>query len=593
MELNQYYQPLRLQYSPIDFDTLYRVAAYQKEQIDKVNESLSTQLKEWSKFQSPSEVDTQNWYKLTKGALEPIINEMVKNPDLMKSAEGRYKIQNAINSVDYASLSKLREGAEALATFNQNKSKLQAAGLWNPSRNWNNINTSQYNTLDKGVLEDLSPLQYKSLGEVVRPYIEGLKPSFIAGNVNPNNPNQKLPYTKGWMAITNQDLQRTLNEKANEIIQTPQGNAWYNDIADTMRSVNPEVTEEEIYQQFVNQMMQDAQYKLTAEPVDDTLAMQQDLARYKYRLEHPDVTNSPLTRSGEILSSLEKQQQSALQQYAKYRYKKDYSKLSEEERFAVVTDMIQDYQKDPNKLKYLRINFTPDEYFEYYDPNKLNRTNFTNKKGEKIDGPVMEAYQERPGDVIYTVDGYVANDVPKAFIDKPVSRGAFAVYGQYPTAGGTTTKRIDMQQAMLKIYNVLSNIEYGAFKPSGTAQIGSDRDVLAKGYLYVGEDDLKRAFELTYPNEASDLFELYTNGYKETPDSRKIHKIAEKVENNSNYLNGDNAIYKINIGRSLYGDFSQTSRSDLRYANAVAGSSYVKDNMAMQQGQSYINTQPK
>ncbi|MGM9530815.1 hypothetical protein [Intestinibacter sp.] len=59
-------------------------------------------------------------------------------------------------------------------------------------------------------------------------------------------------------------MQRTLNEKANEIIQTPQGNAWYNDIADTMRSINPDVTEEEIYQQFVNQMMQDAQYKLIA-----------------------------------------------------------------------------------------------------------------------------------------------------------------------------------------------------------------------------------------------------------------------------------------------------------------------------------------
>ena len=601
MQVNRYSQaadiPFISTYVPIDFDTMYRIGTAQKQAVDDALKDLSTNLKTWKEFTSPSIVDTDNWYKLTMGQVAPIVNEMVKNPDLIKSAEGRYRLQNAINNVDYASLSKLKKGAEQLTAFNQNKARLQAAGMWNPSRNWNNKDTLNYNTLQEGILQDISPLQYKSLGELVRPYIEGIKPSFIAGNVNPNDPSQKLPYTKGWMAITNQDLYRTLNEKVNEIVQTPQGYAWYKDIADTVRSVNPNATDEEISQFFINQMMQDAQYKLIAQPVDDTMAMQQDLARYKYRLEHPEEINTPLTRSGEILASLERQQKGALQSYAKTRYDKDYDNLSEEERFAVVTDMIQDYQKDPNKLKDLRINFTADEYFQYYDPNKVNRINFTNKKGEKITGPDMESYQERPGDVIYTVDGYVANDVPKAFIAKPVPY-AYGIsstgYVQHSDAAKENSyKSIDMNQAMLKIYNVLSNIEYGAFKPSGTAQIGSNRDVLAKGYLYVGEDDLKRAFELTYPDEASDLFELYTNGYKEKPNSRKIHKIAEKVDSDSNYINGDNTIYRINIGRSLYGDFSQTSRSDLRYASDVAGTSYVKDNIAIQQGQSYMNTLPK
>lgn len=292
MQVNRYSQaadiPFMSTYVPIDFDTMYKIGTAQKQAVDDALKDLSTNLKTWSQFTSPSVVDTDNWYKLTMGQVAPIVNEMVKNPDLIKSAEGRYRLYNAINNVDYASLSKLKKGAEQLTAFNQNKARLRAAGMWNPSRNWNNKDTLNYNTLQEGILQDTSPLQYKSLGEIVRPYIEGLKPSFIAGNVNPNNPNQKLPYTKGWMAITNQDLYRTLNEKANEIIQTPQGNAWYNDIADAMQSINPDVTEKEIYQQFVNQMMQDAQYKLIAYPVDDTLAMQLELQRNEHKLENSD-----------------------------------------------------------------------------------------------------------------------------------------------------------------------------------------------------------------------------------------------------------------------------------------------------------------
>lgn len=298
MQVNRYSQaadiPFISTYVPIDFDTMYKIGTAQKQAVDDALKDLSTNLKTWKEFTSPSIVDTDNWYKLTMGQVAPIVNEMVKNPDLIKSAEGRYRLQNAINNVDYASLSKLKKGAEQLTAFNQNKARLQAAGMWNPSRNWNNKDTLNYNTLQEGILQDISPLQYKSLGELVRPYIEGLKPSFIAGNVNPNDPKQKLPYTKGWMAITNQDLYRTLLEKTNEIIQTPQGRAWYNDISDSMKTVDPNVTEEEIQQAFMNQMIQDSQYKLMAQPVDDTFAIQSELQRRRYELENKDKNHPVL-----------------------------------------------------------------------------------------------------------------------------------------------------------------------------------------------------------------------------------------------------------------------------------------------------------
>lgn len=594
--VNRYDKPAQAQfinaYAPIDFDALYRIGSANKEAVDKVEKELSAQIKEWGQFKSPSQVDTKRFYDLTLSRIAPIVEEIAKNPDMLKSAQGRAQIQSVINNTDYATLSELKEGADALRLFQRNQAELMSRGLWNPSRNWNNVDVSNYDTKSSGVLKQISPLQYKSLGEVVRPYIEGLKPSFIAGNVNPNDPSQKLPFTKGWMAITNEDLQRTLIEKANEIVQTPQGRAWYNDIADTMRTINPKATKEDIYNAFVDQMMQDSQYKLTATPVDDALAMQKEVARYKYRLEHPEDAQVPMTRSEEFMASLEQKQKSALSSYSNKRYGKKYDELDENQKYAVITELIQDYQKDPSKMNVLQESLTPSEYFMYFDQDKMNRRVFTNKKGEEVKHPDMEAYKQRNGDVVYTVDGYVANDVPRAFISSVSTVNMPTTGGGYQLqAGKATVKEIDMNEAMYKIQNVLNYIESGAFEPSGKVQLSSDRDMKAKGYLYVSEDDLEKAFEMAYPEDASDLFELYTKGYRETPNSRKVHKIAEKVEGDNKYLNGDNNIYRIEIGRSLYGDFAQTSMSNLFYSNKQAGASYNKERMQQIQGQSWLDSQ--
>lgn len=595
MAVNRFDKPAEARfietYAPINFDALYRIGAANKEAVDQAEQQLSSYVKEWSQFKSPSKVDIEKYYQLTRDRIAPLVQQIAENPDILKTAVGRSKIQSLINTTDYAALNELKEGADALRQFQKNQSELIAKGLWNPSRNWNNVDVSRYNTLDEGVLSVTSPLQYKSLGEVVRPYIEGLKPSFIQGAVNPNDPTQKLPFTKGWMAITNEDLRRTLIDKANEIIQTPQGGAWYRDIADAMYTINPNATKEDVYNAFVDQMMQDAQYKLIATPIDDTLAMQREIARYKYRLEHPEDA-VPMTRSEEFMASLEQKQKSSLSNYSQRRYGKKYDDLSADQKYAIVTELIQDYQKNPSKMNMLQESLTPSEYFMYFDQDKTNRRAFTNKKGEEVKHPDMEAYKSRNGDTVYTVDGYVANDVPRAFIRTVSSTMMPSTAGGFQRENTKyTIKQIDMNQAMYKIQNVLNYIESGAFEPSGKVQLSSNRDMKAKGYLYVGEDDLRRAFKTAYPEDAADLFELYTEGYRETPGSRRIHKIAEKVQGEDKYLNGDNDIYRIEIGRSLYGDFAQTSMSNLFYTNKQAGSSYNKERMQQIQGQSWLDSQ--
>ena len=92
------------------------------------------------------------------------------------------------------------------------------------------FDASNYDTLRDGILDQLSPIQYKSMRDIISPYVDDLKPTFIEGNVNPLT-GGRLPFTKGYMAITPEHLTNILDRNINEILRTPQGQMWYRDIA--------------------------------------------------------------------------------------------------------------------------------------------------------------------------------------------------------------------------------------------------------------------------------------------------------------------------------------------------------------------------
>jgi hypothetical protein len=75
--------------------------------------TLSDNMKVWNSFKSASLKDMQNWYDLTTGAAKPLVNEMVNNPDMLKTQEGRGKITALINNIPYDKLNMLISSAEA------------------------------------------------------------------------------------------------------------------------------------------------------------------------------------------------------------------------------------------------------------------------------------------------------------------------------------------------------------------------------------------------------------------------------------------------------------------------------------------------
>lgn len=183
MEANLYDQPAQAKflntYVPINFNELYRIGATQKEAVEQAQSQLGTQLQKWSEFHSPSAKDTQNYYDLTIGKIAPTIQEMSSNPDLIKTAEGRSRLQSLINSVDYSKLGQLKQSREGMIQRQQAIQKLMLEGKYNPL--WHDVDFTNYNTLDpsRGIFNDISPLAYKSEIDLVKPFVDNLKASWI------------------------------------------------------------------------------------------------------------------------------------------------------------------------------------------------------------------------------------------------------------------------------------------------------------------------------------------------------------------------------------------------------------------------------
>lgn len=169
-------------YTPVNFDNLYRAATTQTQMIQKAADDFSNQLRAFGQFTSPSDVDVQNWYNLTIGSkpINDIIQQASQNPNLLKDAAFRSRMQAATNSVDYTALSRLQQSRQMMLNREEMNRQLAARGVFNPE--WHTVDYSNYDTLRQGIFSDTAPTPYKSIREMVEPYVDNLKPSFMGVN---------------------------------------------------------------------------------------------------------------------------------------------------------------------------------------------------------------------------------------------------------------------------------------------------------------------------------------------------------------------------------------------------------------------------
>lgn len=226
MAANMYDQAAQAQfintYVPINFGELYRIGAAQKAAVDEAAQQFGTQLQKFGEFQSPSQVDTQRYYDLTIGRedFQNAINQMVANPDYLKDAANRSSLQSMINSIDYSTLSQLKQSSDNLNARQKMIAQMKAQGKYNP--NWDDININLWDTSNKGIMTELSPLEWMNANQLSNVYFDNLKPSTLQSVYKDGVKYQR-------QGITYDTLKGIAEARFNDLIATPQGQMYYRD----------------------------------------------------------------------------------------------------------------------------------------------------------------------------------------------------------------------------------------------------------------------------------------------------------------------------------------------------------------------------
>lgn len=237
MAANMYDQAAQAQfintYVPINFGELYRISAAQKAAVDEAAQQFGTQLQKFGEFQSPSQIDTQRYYDLTIGRqdFQNAINQMVSNPDALKDAAFRSQLQSMINSVDYGTLSNLRSSRDAMLKRQEVNQKLMLENRFNPL--WHDVDFANYDTVNSKIFDDITPLPYMSVRELVEPYVNNLKGEFLGAK------NGFL-----WNGVTDEMTDAQLQKNLSSIQNIPQ----YQKYLETYQKMglNPEQAQQQL-----------------------------------------------------------------------------------------------------------------------------------------------------------------------------------------------------------------------------------------------------------------------------------------------------------------------------------------------------------
>lgn len=181
MQANRYDRaaeaPIMNTYVPINFGELYRIGQAQRQAVEQAANEFTNTVSKFGEFQSPSAVDTQRYYENSLGKIRDLIDEAATNPDAMKDANFRARLNSRIANLDYATLSNLRQSREGMLARQKANQELMIKGMYNPL--WHDVDFTNYNTVDSGIFNDIAPLAYKSEVDLVRPYVDNLKASFM------------------------------------------------------------------------------------------------------------------------------------------------------------------------------------------------------------------------------------------------------------------------------------------------------------------------------------------------------------------------------------------------------------------------------
>ena len=296
MAVNRYDRPAEAPilntYVPINFGELYRIGSAQKEAVDRAANEISGAIQTFGQFQSPSAIDTQRYYEQSIGQLSDLVEQAATNPDAMKDANFRSRLQSRINNLDYATLSNLRQSSQNLQARQQSIAKMQAAGRYNP--NWDEIDISNWDTATAGIMNELAPVEYLNANELSNKYFDNLRPGSLS-DVWKNG----IKYNA--IGNTYEDLLAVAKAHQNDLINTPQGQQYYKQFLKQY-----EGNEEQAREAFTDMVAQ-SQIDRTLRPTltPDPLFMENLKIQYRYGAQGANVQTALPTRLDFINASIQ------------------------------------------------------------------------------------------------------------------------------------------------------------------------------------------------------------------------------------------------------------------------------------------------
>lgn len=184
MAINRFSTPVESeyisQYVPIPFEQLYALGKEYNTRLDEAYEQMASHIEKYKDFQSPSAIDTARWNQIMQTNVIDRVNALMANPDALKTQAGRAEVQNIINSMPYGEMNELKQSRDQMLQRQKLEQQLSLAGKYNPL--WHGMDYANYSTDKQGVFNDLNLLPYTSELDIVKPFVDNLKASYIGTN---------------------------------------------------------------------------------------------------------------------------------------------------------------------------------------------------------------------------------------------------------------------------------------------------------------------------------------------------------------------------------------------------------------------------
>lgn len=228
-----------------------------RELYNQARDDYKDFIKTHQDFYSISDVDNQNWYNMTQGAANKLVQQY--GPDLLRSAEGRAAIQNLVNGVDSKALSNMRASAETMKDFIRQRDALAARGEYDPrwDKYYSNMIDPEHWDSSKGVWTRTAPAQMQTLHDLTKDEFSQMQPTEVLGTFK--GPDGAL-CTK--MGVSKETASKAFEAAKRKVDATP-GAQMYKDIIreqlmnDPKYVNNPLLLEKDVNAQFDQQLFKE------------------------------------------------------------------------------------------------------------------------------------------------------------------------------------------------------------------------------------------------------------------------------------------------------------------------------------------------